>query len=758
MSTVFAERPHFFEGQYLGAEDLEILLGYLREQSARHLLGAHTLGIVAGIDLVSRADAVGATEYFLTPGVATDGYGRAIVVLAPYKIDAALFAQQPTGLVNVWIRYDEVSAGGVRKGFEVCDAVDAYARVTESFAVEVGLKNTIAQREAGVALGDLTFGDAREALGSSLPGPAGAGAPIACDGSVAAQLFPQPGDPDLWLIPVGRVPWTQGAPGSFGAADDTTDKQSMLFRRQAGVVAESIIAANGLLRLRSRWTDRVPGQTNDQLCQAKAPKETDLVRCNGRMRPLEPIWFDEHTRFRGDARLFGTRIEWQEAPGTDYLSGGVPLAMRRRPEKNEQNGQDLQVLLGRTGVNRFVIGAATVVNPPKDPCQIEFDFTPGVVVQSDAKVGIGTQATPLALPLTIRTTGDNGDAVGLQATDGTIAWQVNLGKGRVGLNFTQSDPVKSNFFIGNDGNVGIGTLAPAAKLDVRQVQSPQGNALGAGKWLQLGDGGDAGRVWFQYGSQLAPLMVMSDLDDPPRMQFQQTGTGQEDAPQFQSWIGHARQSSGDIAVMGGSVGIGTVSISRTLHVEGSEIHSGGGGAGFSFANRNTGNFVDLPANGERWVWYAQDGIARLWSGGDKMSVTTQGRVGVGTTTPAESLDVRGNVKLGGTGSYFALGALDNSRVIAGTVPEAGNASGNGWQSFHVPLQVGSYIVAFPVPFTSIPIVVATLVDPPNEDNTLCVKDVSSGGFTVVIKDITNAGDNTAPQDSAFNFIALGLRA
>ena len=756
MSTVFAERPHFFEGQYLGAEDLEILLGYLREQSARHLLGAHTLGIVAGIDLASRADAAGAPEYFLTPGVAIDGYGREIVVLTPYKIDAALFAVQPTGLVNVWIRYDEVSAGGVRKGFEVCDAVDAYARVTESFAVEVGLRNTTSQREAGVALGDLTFGDARDALGNYLPGPAGLGPPIACDGSVAAQFFPLPDDPDIWLIPVGRVPWTQGSPGTVGPPNDTTDKQSMLFRRQAGIVAESIVAANGLLRLRARWTDRVAGQTNDQLCQSKALKESDLVRCNNRMRPLEPIWFDEHTRFRGDARLFGTRIEWQETLGTDYLNGGVALALRRRPEKNEQNGHDLQMLLGKNGVNRFVIGGATVVSPPKDPCQIEFDFSPAVIVQSDAKVGIGTEATPLGLPLTLRTTGGNGDAIGLQATDGSIAWQINLGKGRIGLNFTQADATKSNFFIGNDGNVGIGTLAPAAKLDVQPGASPPGNALGAGKWLQLGSGGDAGRVWFQYGAQLAPLMVMSDFDDPSRIQFQQIGNAQEDAPQFQSWIGHARQLSADIAMMGGNVGIGTTNINRTLHVEGSEVHSGGGGGGFSFANRNPGTFVEIPANGERWVWYAQDGIARLWSGNDKVSVTAQARVGIGTSAPTASLDVRGDVKLGGAGNYYAVGALDNSRMVAGTVPQAGNASGSGWQS--LPLSTGSYVVTFPVPFTSTPVVVATLVDPLNEDNTLCVKGVSAGGFTVVIKDITSTGDNTTPQDSAFNFIALGSRA
>ncbi len=51
----------------------------------------------------------------------------------------------------------------------------------------------------------------------------------------------------------------------------------------------------------------------------------------------------------------------------------------------------------------------------------------------------------------------------------------------------------------------------------------------------------------------------------------------------------------------GSVGIGIVNPSRKLHVEGSEIHSGDGGAGFSFGNRETASFVENPTAGERWV-------------------------------------------------------------------------------------------------------------------------------------------------------------
>ncbi|MER7251327.1 hypothetical protein [Kribbella sp. NPDC000426] len=63
----------------------------------------------------------------------------------------------------------------------------------------------------------------------------------------------------------------------------------------------------------------------------------------------------------------------------------------------------------------------------------------------------------------------------------------------------------------------------------------------------------------------------------------------------------------------------------TLHVEGDPVHSGGAGGGFSFADRAVGSYVDVPGAGERWVWYASGGAARLWSGADVLSIDTVNR-------------------------------------------------------------------------------------------------------------------------------------
>jgi phage baseplate assembly protein gpV len=77
---------------------------------------------------------------------------------------------------------------------------------------------------------------------------------------------------------------------------------------------------------------------------------------------------------------------------------------------------------------------------------------------------------------------------------------------------------------------------------------------------------------------------------------------------------------GDNVIIEGSVGIGTNNPITRLHVENSEIHSGGNLGGLSFGDRTK--------PGERWVWYAMDGKARLWFGNDQL-IIGDGRLDAG---------------------------------------------------------------------------------------------------------------------------------
>jgi hypothetical protein len=127
------------------------------------------------------------------------------------------------------------------------------------------------------------------------------------------------------------------------------------------------------------------------------------------------------------------------------------------------------------------------------------------------------------------------------------------------------------------------------------------------------------------------------------------------------------------------IGIGSGAAKRTLHVVGTEIHSGGPVSGFSFADRTVNDLVETPNAGQRWVWYATGGAARLWSGSDRLTITATGEGG--------GLDVprRMRVRQGGdssAGIWFRQTTPDADRAFVGMAGDNlvgfwGN-TGAGW--------------------------------------------------------------------------------
>ena len=91
---------------------------------------------------------------------------------------------------------------------------------------------------------------------------------------------------------------------------------------------------------------------------------------------------------------------------------------------------------------------------------------------------------------------------------------------------------------------------------------------------------------------------------------------------------------------GGFVGIGTTLPEQQLHLHGGKILLTGSDAALTFRDRNSTNAAD------DWALYAAGGKARLYNNsfGDLLSVTTNGNVGIGTTTPGFRLDVIGGVR------------------------------------------------------------------------------------------------------------------
>ena len=774
MSDAQLLRPRYFQGEYLGPEDLTAAVDHARWARARHDLGAHAWGIAAGLGLREVPALEGGVDVFVEPGYAVDGFGRPLTVATPTALpldrlqglNVALGPGQTSVRVAVWLRYAESGTSEPPYGFETCETDDAFARTAEGVEILVGAFAADEQRDKVVVAAEEI--DAIEALRT-----ADDEAPLLRDASVPFQEFPESAD-RWWLIPLGVVRWDPAA----GQLQETTEddrRESRRVRRYLGVVAEGVWAAGDLIRLRSRLAVPEAGQGNDEAVADERPLATgdlDMAydAATGRVTFQELVWIEGNLRLLGDGRLFGGMLELRDADGED---GGVPMRVRRVETNGflDETGQvvgggrDLEILVGTLddpdGRSRLVIGATG------DPGEV----TGRVVVQNDGRVGIGTldPATGLASPLTVRAIGGGEELLSFERADGSgRKWHVNqLPGGADGLSFNESGVLDGRLFLGAGGKVGIGTTAPDAFVDVVGT-----GATAGGKWLRIGDGGDSGRFWVEYGSQLAPLMVLSDQDEPPRIRFQQTGGGTEAAPQFSSWIGQARGSSSALAVMDGFLGVGTTDPQVPLHVRGgTDIVLGNPASGFLMLGdvngtalvlddneimaRNGGSTstLHLQARGGGVHVHSQLGL------GQRVVVTDAGRVGIGTDTPAEALDVRGTIKLGNLLELFAVSGVLNQRVIAGYVGvTAGAFAGPGFTGSWTGIGVAT--VNFDVPFAAPPVVVATAVQAAADDQVVNVLSMSTTSFTLAAADVEHgggAGDGGDRENTQFTFIAIGTR-
>ena len=743
MNDISEKRPTFFEGQYLGAEDLEQLVTWMRDQSARHNLGEHAWGVAAGLALVEQSAPSGSLEVYLLPGYAIDGYGRGVLVTNPFRITEDLLAGQASGSVRVWLRYDEGGTSGVRPGFEVCaGTTDNYSRVAESWALEVG-DLPVVDRQSGVTVSGYAVSDAREE-----PRVFVDDAPIACDASVPHQELPRPAEQDRWLIPLGVVGWQSGAPGKLVALTDDQRLLSRRLRRHLGVVAETLLAPGGVIRLRDRYATPPAGVTAEDQCAADDIQELDLQMCGGRPKFNELIWLEGDVRFRGDARLFGTQLELHDAVGTPFIPAGgqaasTPLVIRRNDE-NTRKGQDMQLLLGKSadGRNRLVVGQVTAVPDPANACRASLTaLSEKVVVQDDGKVGVGTGTPDTDRLVTL----EGPDNAYLVARTAGGAHELLIGADENGaiVSATSNDDLilrsggdQDRIFVKADGKVGVGTDDPDRDVTIEH----EGNAY-------LNVRTPDGEHEVLIGADNSGTMISAMSDDDLHL-----------------------RSGGNVNRVNikanGDVGVGTNSPYTRLTVDGSIGFTNGTEPALFLWESGSSNpermiVAHTPNRADWGLSWVDSGDKMEFKAGGTPKVTVDlpnGRVGIGTTSPGQLLDVRGSIALGSSGQLFATSSPTNARMIAGTVAENGNVlTGDGFTVINqIVLPLGhNYRVNFNTAFDTPPIVVVTPVigNGSGHDTTFAVTNNDTDHFVVEF----HAGGGGFGVHRNFNFIAFGAR-
>ncbi len=632
------ERPQYYEGEYLSADDLAAIVRYARTAQARHALGAHTWGIAFGLDLVERPLAGDDAEMVLTPGIAWDGCARPLVVLAPQRLALDLFADlqddtAPAGVpVEVWLAYRELPASPPGVGFS-CPEDDLHARIVESYRLEVRPSPvadyhavTVASRPVEATKALSTFDTSRKPL---------------FDESVPSQTFPDT-DRQRWPIFIGIVRWRKdtGQPGRLITRIDADRNRTRASRRYLGVVAETVFAADGVLRLRDRSNDSSDPVVNFRPPVVSAPPGTTPIN--------DLVWCEGHLRVVGDARLQGGQLDYRVTGGGD---GGVPMFLRRTTAAGPPLKVSLDAFIGPpppvppNAQSRFSVSTGDPANP-----------TERLTVVSDGRAGVNepdpTNTLHVTGPTGIRyasgyITGDQGAAwtavafnafkpsggswVNPDLTHNAAALVLDDGGGVPGLSVQTSgavDPPVWKVHVrikGDTGNVGVGTVAPMGRLHVAS------------------------------DTHLNAILDRTDVSEHLTLVVGNDGSGLRfsDTNEFfissQPYAGRANTTFGNEHLRiraNGNTGIGTPTPQTKLNVVGGRIRLGDDNKRVDL--RTDGSAVDL--HSETHDLYIRTLADPAHPGQRNVLInpsTQEGNVGVGTTAPTSKLHVRGNLRVEG---------------------------------------------------------------------------------------------------------------
>ncbi len=206
--------------------------------------------------------------------------------------------------------------------------------------------------------------------------------------------------------------------------------------------------------------------------------------------------------------------------------------------------------------------------------------------------------------------------------------------------------------------------------------------------------------------------------------------------------GGGNTSSGQFATVGG--GLGNDSTGQAATVPGGLGNAAAGN--FSFAAGRLAKANHQSA----FVWADSLGTEFSSTASNQFLIRAAGGVGIGTASPNAKLDVRGDIKLGSTGQFFAPGGEENLRILRGRISGAGGiTSGTGFTVSKT--GTGAYTVTFSTAFSSQPTVTAT----PQVALSRLATCTSVLAGSAQFRTFTSTDGAAIDQD--FHFIAVGPR-
>ena len=328
-----------------------------------------------------------------------------------------------------------------------------------------------------------------------------------------------------------------------------------------------------------------------------------------------------------------------------------------------RNGDNYYHIAGLSSPTNAFTGAMTVgttlgvtgVTTLTDDLIVDTDTL--FVDASTDRVGIGTASPNYSLEVK----GASNSQLGLVATDSSpttivmdtttgatdrIRFKNDAGELKIAVQNT-TDAVT----IDTSGKVGIGTTSPNSPLE---VESTSGNIITAT--------GTTGNASIEVNTSAVVNSIANFNLQNDTIQWTSRVDGSDsDSFKILDSVGGDRFTIDT----SGNVGIGTTSPSEILHIESSGTPE--------LLVKSTGASLDpsLMLQNDAILWRVQAKgsvsdnftIRDSTNNADRLVIDTSGNIGIGTTSPAELLDIRGNVSITNSSGKISLDTNDNTGSI-----------------------------------------------------------------------------------------------